>query len=94
MIIGITADYVQYIIHTGVLITSLCSVSSLSERVSYVQTGCGTFQPLIQKVQGFFPGGKVAKVKNEWNCTSSPLLCLHGMDKRTFLNTGFHSGRL
>ena len=25
-----------------------------------VQTGCGTTQPLIQRVRGFFPGGKVA----------------------------------
>ena len=78
--IGITADYVQYIIHTGlqgVLITSLCSLTSLSERVSYSNyaTGCkiwvferhaiflfcGTTQPLIQRVGGFFPGGKVAR---------------------------------
>jgi len=27
-----------------------------------VQTGCGTTQPLIQKVWGFFPGGEVARV--------------------------------
>ena len=33
----------------------------------------------------------VAKVKNEWSCTCAPPLCLHGMDKTTFLNTGFHS---
>jgi len=128
--VGITADYVQYIIHTGlqgVLITSLCSLSGLSERMSYsdyawyrfwspvetcdfsvlwnVQTSCGTTQPLIQRVQGFFPGGEVSKawswllfskvkVKNEWKCTSAPPLCLHGMDKTNFLNTEFHSGRL
>jgi len=36
----------------------------------------------------------VTKVKNEWSCTSAPPLCLHGMDKTAFLNTGFHSGRL
>ena len=38
----------------------------------------------------------VAKVKNEWRCTSAPPppLCLHGMDKTTFLNTGFHRGKL
>jgi len=35
----------------------------------------------------------VGKVKNEWSCTSAPPLYLHGMDKTTFLNTGFHSGR-
>jgi len=43
--IGITADYVQYIIHTGlqgVLINSLCSLTGLSERVSSSNsaTGC------------------------------------------------------
>jgi len=61
----------------GVLITSLCSLSGLSERVRYsgcaigckipvercdffllwnVETGCGITQPVIQRVQGFFPG--------------------------------------
>jgi hypothetical protein len=61
-----------------------------------LQTGCGTTHSLIQRVWGFFPGGKVArawswptllhllaKVKNEWSCTSAPPLCLHGMDKTT-----------
>ena len=78
------------------LITSLCSLSGLSERVSYSDyaTGCGTTQSFIQKVWEFFPAGKVVKVKNEWSCTSAPPLCLHGMDKKTLLNTGFHSGRL
>jgi hypothetical protein len=32
-----------------------------------VQTGCGTSQPLIQRVWGFFPGGKVAGVRS-LNC--------------------------
>jgi len=36
----------------------------------------------------------VAKVKNEWSCTSAPPLCLHGMDRTNFLYTGCHSGRL
>jgi hypothetical protein len=36
-----------------------------------VQTGCGTIQPLIQRVLGFFPGGKVAGV---W---SSPLFSIY-----------------
>jgi len=36
----------------------------------------------------------VAKVRSEWSCTFAPPLCLHGMDRTTFLNTGFHSGRL
>ena len=30
-----------------------------------VQTGCGTAQPLIQRVRGFFLGGKVA---GAWSC--------------------------
>jgi hypothetical protein len=33
----------------------------------------------------------VAKIKNEGSCTSAPPLGLHGVDKTTFLNTGFHS---
>jgi len=71
-----------------------------------VQTGCGTTQPLIQR-NGILRWGYsgrdveltillhlVAKVKNEWRCTSAPPLCLHAMNKKTFLNTGFHNGRL
>ena len=118
--VGITAGYVQYIIHTG-----LCRVCWLQVCVHWavwvkewaklqaakygfwttmetynfsllwnVQTGSGTTQPFIQRVWGFFPGGKVAKVRNEWSCTSAPPICLHGMDKTAFLNTGCHSGRL
>lgn len=83
--VGITAYYVQYIIHT-----ELCRVCWLLVRVTEwaivtmvqaaryrfrtpvetcdfsllwnVQTGCGTTQPLIQRVCGFFPWGKVARV--------------------------------
>ena len=87
--VGITADYVQYIIHTG-----LCMVCQLLVFVRWavwvkewavvtmlqaarygfwtpvetcdfsllcnVETGCGTTQPLIQRVWGFFSGGKMA----------------------------------
>ena len=87
--VGITTDYVQYIIHMELyrvcwllvfvhwavwvkgwtIVTMLqaakygfwtpaetCDFSVLWN----VQTGCGTTQPLIQRVRGFFPGGKVA----------------------------------
>jgi hypothetical protein len=52
-------------------------------------------QPRIQWATAFFPGGKVvdisywscsAEVKNVWSCTSTPPICLQGMnsDKFTF----------
>jgi len=31
---------------------------------------------------------------NEWSCTSAPPLFLPGMNKKTFINTGFYIGRL
>ena len=86
--VGITADYVQYIIHTGlcrvcwlvfvhwaVWVKEWATVTRLQAArygfwtpietcdfslLQNVQTGCGTTQPLIQRVQRFFPGGKVA----------------------------------
>jgi hypothetical protein len=52
----------------------------------------------VKSATGFFPGVKrlghelghsppsSAKVKNEWSCTSSPCICLHGVDRE---NTAF-----
>ena len=87
--VGITADYVQYTIHTGlcrvcwllvfvhwaVWVTEWAILSMLqAARYRFwtpletcnisllwnVQTGCGTTPPLIQRIRGFIPGGKVA----------------------------------
>ena len=53
-------------------------------------------QPSFQWVLEFFPGCEVnlslsnAKVKNEWNYTSVPPLCLHDVDREnpfTFIIT-------
>jgi hypothetical protein len=53
-------------------------------------------QPPSQWTPAFFPGGKAtgrevdhspssgAEVKNEWNYTSVPSICLYGVDRDTF----------
>jgi hypothetical protein len=52
----------------------------------------GSTQQLLQWVLGFFPGFKAgydidqsppsrAEVKNEWSCSSTPLICIHGTDR-------------
>jgi hypothetical protein len=52
--------------------------------------------PSIQRVRGSFPRVKPsecevdpsnsssAKTKNEWSCTSSPPICLHGVERDNF----------
>ena len=59
-------------------------------------------QPPIQCVLGFFPGVKRARrevdhkpsysaeVKNEWRYTSTPLICLHGVDRDNFTSYDYN----
>lgn len=59
----------------------------------------GLIQPPLPWITGFCPGGKVpgpevnhsppnAKAKNEWSYTSTPLICLCGVDGDNFTFNG------
>ena len=129
---GITADYLQYIIHTGLcrlcwLLVLVCwpvwvkewAIVTMVQAARYrfwtpVETCDFFFSEMSRQAVGppsfLFKGYRdsslgwgvelttllhlVARVKNEWSCTSAPPLCLHAMDKTASLNTVIQSGRL
>jgi len=59
-----------------------------------VQTGSGVQKASYLKCIRVLPRGKNGRyvklntpsteVKNEWSCTSIPLICLHGVDRESF----------
>jgi len=68
-----------------------------------VQSGWGSNHPPMQWALPFFPGVKppgrevnhtppsTVEVKNEWSCTSTPPICLHGVDRENFIFCRAHS---